>query len=66
MKAYRILVHDTRSAAPIELVAEMAADARVAEYCRDRFAASAEVSSIEIWLGGQKLRHLWNEARQAA
>jgi len=66
MKAYRILVHDNRSAAPIELAAVMAHDARVAEYCRDRFAASAEVSSIEIWSGAKKLCHLSSEARQAA
>ncbi|HXQ15807.1 MAG TPA: hypothetical protein VN814_14410 [Caulobacteraceae bacterium] len=66
MKAYRILVHDGRSEAPIELAAEMAHDARVTEYCRDRFARSAEVSSIEIWSGAKKLCHLWSEAREAA
>jgi hypothetical protein len=66
MKAYRILVHDGRSAAPIELAVEMAHDARVAEYCRDRLARSAWVSSIEIWSGAKKLCDLANEARQAA
>jgi hypothetical protein len=66
MKAYRILVHDARSAAPIELAAEMAHDVRVAEYCRHRLASSAEVSSIEIWSGAKKLCHLRSEAREAA
>ena len=68
MKAYRILVHDGRSAAPIELAAEMAHDARVTEYCRSAASqASAGVSSIEM--AGQvrgKLCHLRGEARQAA
>jgi len=66
MKAYRILVHDDRSAAPIELAAEMAHDARVTEFCRQRLASSAYVSSIEVWSGEKKLCHLWSEARQAA
>ena len=66
MQAYRILVHDSRSAAPIELAAEMAHDARVTEYCRERLATSAAVGSIEIWSGDKKLCHLWSEARQAA
>jgi hypothetical protein len=38
----------------------------VAEYCRDRFAKSANVSSIEIWSGAKKLCQLSSEARQAA
>ena len=66
MKAYRILVHDSRDPAPIELAAEMADDARVTEYCRARLARSAAVTSIEIWSGAKRLRHLWSEARQAA
>ena len=66
MKAYRILIHDSREPTPIELAVEMARDARVAEYCRDRLAKSAAVSSIEIWSGGKKLCQLWSEARQAA
>jgi hypothetical protein len=66
MKAYRILVHDGRCEAPIELAVEMAHDARVAEYCRDRLASSTKVSSIEIWSGAQKLCQLWSEAREAA
>jgi hypothetical protein len=66
MKAYRLVVHDGRSAAPIELVAEMAHDARVIEFCRERLATSVHVTSIEIWSGGIKLRQLWSEARQAA
>ena len=66
MKAYRILVHDDRAAAPIELAAEMAHDARVTEFCRERLASSAYVSSIEVWSGAKKLCQLWSEARQAA
>jgi hypothetical protein len=66
MKAYRLLVHDNRSAKPIELAAEMAGDVRVAEFCRARLAASAHLASIEIWSGTTKLCHLSSEARQAA
>jgi hypothetical protein len=66
MKAYRIVVHDNRSAAPIELAAEMAHDARVTEFCRERLANSAHVASIEVWSGATKLCQLWSEARQAA
>jgi hypothetical protein len=66
MKAYRILVHDDRTATPIELVAEMAHDARVTEFCRQRLASSAYVSSIEVWSDARKLCQLWSEARQAA
>jgi hypothetical protein len=66
MKAYRLLVHDNRSAKPIELAAEMAGDARVTEFCQARLAASAQLASIEVWSGGTKLCHLWNESRQAA
>ena len=66
MKAYRLLVHDHRSAAPAEWAAEMASDARVTEFCRERLASSAFVSSIEVWSGARKLCQLWSEARQAA
>jgi hypothetical protein len=66
MKAYRLLVHDNRSANPIELAAEMAGDARVTEFCETRLATSAHLASIEVWAGTTKLCHLWNEARQAA
>ena len=66
MKAYRLLVHDDRAAAPVELAVEMAHDARVAEFCRDRMQKSAHVSSIEVWSGAKKLCHLCSEARQAA
>jgi hypothetical protein len=66
MKAYRILVHDDQWTAPVELAVEMAHDARVAEFCRDRMRKSAHVSSIEVWSGGKKLCHLWSELRQAA
>jgi hypothetical protein len=66
MKAYRILIHDDRTAAPLELAAEMASDGRVTEFCRERLASSAYVSSIEVWSGDKKLCQLWSEARQAA
>ena len=66
MKAYRILVHELRSSAPVELAAEMANDARVTEFCRERLATSPQLTSIEVWAGGKKLCHLWSEARQAA
>ena len=66
MKTYRLLVHDDQFAAPVELVVEMAHDARVAEFCRDRMQKSASVSSIEVWSGGKKLCQIWSEARQAA
>jgi hypothetical protein len=66
MKAYRVLVHDVRSAAPLELAAEMAHDARVTEFCRQRLASSAYVTSIEVWSGAKQLCQLWSEARQAA
>jgi hypothetical protein len=66
MKTYRILVHDEQCAAPVELAVEMAHDARVAEFCRERMQKSAHVSSIEVWSGAKKLCHLWSEARQAA
>ena len=66
MKAYRLLVHDDRTAAPVELAAEMAHDARVTEFCRQRLAETGYISSIEVWSGAKKLCHLWSEARQAA
>lgn len=67
MKTYRILVHDRRNAAPIELVAEMARDARAQEFARERLASSADVAAIEVWSGPVKLCHFRSEApRQAA
>jgi hypothetical protein len=66
MKAYRLLVHDNRSAKPIELAAEMVGDSRVTEFCQARLAASSHLASIEVWSGSTKLCHLWSEARQAA
>ncbi len=66
MKTYRLLVHDDQFAAPSELAVEMAHDARVAEFCRERMQKSAHVSSIEVWSGAKKLCHFRSEARQAA
>jgi len=66
MKAYGILIHDTRAAAPIELTAEMAHDQRVTEFFSERLDNSPHLASIEVWLDGVKLRHLWAELRRAA
>lgn len=66
MKAYRILIHDTRALAPIELTAEMAHIQRVTEFFGARLANSAHLASIEVWSDGAKLRHLWPELRRAA
>ena len=66
MKAYRILIHDTRAAAPIELTAEMAHDQRVTEFFGERLAKSPHLASIEVGSDGAKLRHLWPELRCAA
>jgi hypothetical protein len=67
MKAYRILVHDRRCAAPIELAAEMKHDARVVEFARDRLAASKHVAAIEVWSGATRLCWLADdEPRKAA
>ena len=66
MKAYRILVHDRRCGAPIELAAEMRHDARVVEFARDRLAASNHVASIEVWSGATRLCWLDAEQRKAA
>ena len=66
MRSYRILEHQRPGAAPRELLAEMARDERVVEFCRDRLAKSPELVSIEIWSQDHKLCQLWSEARQAA
>ena len=66
MQAYRILLHDTRDAAPIELTAEMADDQRVTEFFSERLANSPYLTSIEVWSAGAKLRHLWRQLRCAA
>ena len=66
MKTYRILLHDTRAAAPIELTAEMAHDQRVTEFFSERLASSHHLASIEVWSDGAKLRHLWPELQRAA
>jgi hypothetical protein len=58
MKAYKILVHDRRCDAPIELAAEMKHDARVVEFARDRLAASSHVAAIEVWSGATRLCRL--------
>jgi hypothetical protein len=66
MKTYRILVHDRRCAAPIELVAEMARDERAAEFARERWAASAHVTAIEVWSGPRRLCSFADAQRRAA
>jgi hypothetical protein len=64
MKAYRILVRDTRIGA-FELAAEMRSDARAREFALQRFGASQHVQSIEVWAGAVQLC-AYGEARKAA
>jgi hypothetical protein len=66
MKAYRILVHDRRDAAPAEWAAEMAHDARAMEFAHARFAASDHIAGIEVWAGSQRLCLYGETARDAA
>jgi hypothetical protein len=66
MKAYRLLVHDAREAAPSEWRAEMAHDSRAVEFARDRLAASAHLASIEVWAGAQRLCAFHREYARAA
>ena len=66
MKAYRVLVHDLRERAPIELTAELASDARANEFARERLASSASYMAIEVWRGEVKLLHLRSGLRVAA
>jgi hypothetical protein len=66
MKSYRILVHDRREAAPIELAAVMAHDARVQEFARGRLDADPNISGMEIWFETRKLCDLTRESRKAA
>jgi len=66
MKTYRILVHDRRCAAPIELAAEMARDDRVAEFARDRWLASVHVAAIEVWEGARRICRFADASLKAA
>jgi hypothetical protein len=66
VKSYRIIVHDRRCAAPIELAAEMAHDDRAAEFARDRWSASAHVAAIEVWSGTRRVFRFEEASRQAA
>jgi len=66
MKAYRILVHDRRCAAPIELTAEMARDDRVAEFARDRWLGSVHIAAIEVWDGARRICCFADAALKAA
>jgi hypothetical protein len=66
MNACRILVHDRRCAAPIELAAELAHDERAAQFARDRWSASAHIEAIEVWSGAQQLCRFEDAARKAA
>jgi len=66
MKAYRILVHDRRAAAPQEWKAEMARDDRAVEFARDRLAASDNLIGIEVWSGPVRLCRFGEEIRRAA
>jgi hypothetical protein len=66
MKTYRILVHDRRCAAPIELAAELAHDERAAQFARDRWSASVHIEAIEVWAGAQRLCRFEDAERRAA
>ncbi|HEY1750361.1 MAG TPA: hypothetical protein VGG29_03810 [Caulobacteraceae bacterium] len=66
MKTYRLLVHERAGDAPVELAAEMAHDARVVQFARDRVAASKGVTAIEVWSGPVKLCEVGPEDLKAA
>jgi hypothetical protein len=66
MKAYRILVRDSRLDGAVELVAEMRGDSRVIEFARDRFASSDHVEAVEVWSGSVRLCSYHNDQRKAA
>jgi hypothetical protein len=55
MKAYRILVQDSRMGGVVELAAEMRGDARALEFARNRLASSDHVDAVEVWSGPVRL-----------
>ncbi len=46
---YTIYIHDQRYAVPTLLTAEMADDARVRDFARERLAQSEHYRAVEIW-----------------
>jgi hypothetical protein len=64
MKAYRILVQDTRMG-PLELAAEMRSDARAREFALERYDSSHHVRAVEVWAGSIRLC-AYGEVRKAA
>ena len=55
MILYRILVHDERSADPIELAAEFGGDERAYEFAHERLKSSPRYTAIEVWRGPVRL-----------
>lgn len=66
MKAYRILVHDSRLGETVELAAELRGDARAREFARERLASSDHVKAIEVWAGPVRLCSYRSDERRAA
>jgi hypothetical protein len=58
VKTYTILVHDRRFRRPVTLTAELAHDARAAEFAHQRLNASPDHEAIEVWRDRVKLYHL--------
>jgi hypothetical protein len=65
MKAYRILVQDSRMDGVVELAAEMRGDARALEFARERF-SSDHVRAVEVWSGPVRLCSLRTQLERRA
>ena len=65
MKAYRILVQDSRLNETVELAAEFRSDARAREFASQRLASSDHVKTIEVWAGPVRLCSYGDERRAA-
>jgi hypothetical protein len=66
MKAYRIVVDDSRLGEALVLAAELRGDARAREFARQRFASSEHVRAVEVWSGPTRLCSYGEGARAAA
>jgi len=66
MKAYRILVQDSRLGGTVELAAEFRSDARAREFACERLASSDHVKAVEVWAGPIRLCRYASDARRAA
>ncbi len=65
MRSYRILVHDTRLGL-LGLAPEMRSDSRGREFALERYGASDNVQSVEVWSGSIKLCAYGEALRLAA